>query len=133
MSVPNEKLETLNFNLSKLEEGLLILQDKLSIKVCDLESLEIDPQDFIEQYEQLLDDLEGEFMGMYASYILKECDPVAYSNGLNDYCDSIDISETETYIDIKEEIETLESEIEDQESSIEELEEDIEELENEED
>ena len=125
-------LKSLNASLEVLQTELEGLEDQLSTEVCDLDSLEIDPDDYIEQYEYCLDDLGGEFMGMSASYILKERDPIAYCCGLNNFCDSVDITQTQEYKEIQEEIETLESEIEDLETNIESLEEEIEELENEE-
>jgi len=124
-------LKSLNASLEVSSNELVQLQNKLSGKVCDLDSVEIDQDDFIEQYENCLDECNGEFMGMTASYILKECDPTAYRCGLNDYCDNEDVTETEEYKQIEEEIETLESAIEDLEADIEAIEEEIEELEEE--
>ena len=50
--------------------------------------IEIDPEDYTDQYDDMLDEVEGEFMGMKASYILKEMDSIAYRCGLLDYLDS---------------------------------------------
>jgi|GEM_PF-5322875 len=50
--------------------------------------VESDPDDFIEQYNDMLDETYGDFMDMNASYILKECDPTVYRCGLLDYVDS---------------------------------------------
>lgn len=48
---------------------------------------EIDPDDYIDEYENCLDETYGQFMNMDASYILKKCDPIGYRCGLNDYVD----------------------------------------------
>jgi len=124
-------LKSLNASLKVLNNELIQLQDTLSEKHSALSLVEIDQDDFIEQYENCLDECNGEFMGMTASHVLKECDPTAYRCGLNDYCDNEDVTETEEYQQIEEEIETLESALEDLEADIEAIEEEIEELEEE--
>lgn len=125
-------LKSLNISLESLQAELTDLQSQLESKQTLLSLFEIDPDDYIEDYENCLDECNGEFMGMSASYILKECDPIAYRWGLNDYCDSIDLSTDSEYHGIEEEIEELEEAISNIESEIEEIENDIEELENEE-
>ena len=127
----NTQLKSLNVSLEVLNDELVQLQNTLSEKESTLSSVEIDQDDFIENYEASLDDCNGDFMGMTASYILKNVDPIAYRCGLNDYCDNEDVTETEEYKQIEEEIETLESAIEDLEADIEAIEEEIEELEEE--
>jgi len=56
--------------------------------------VEVDVDDYREQYEEMLDEVYGTFMEMDASYILKECDPTAYRCGLLDYVDSLGIDDT---------------------------------------
>ena len=55
--------------------------------------VEISNDDYVDSYEELLNDTYGDFMNMDAAYILKECDPVAYRCGLNDYVYTLDIEE----------------------------------------
>ena len=120
-------IKSLNANLEVLNTQLLKFQDRLAVKVCDLDSIEIDQDDFIASYESSLDECHGEFMGMTASNILKNTDPTAYRCGLLDYCDCEDVTETEEYITAQDEIEELESEIEELESEIEDAKEALEE------
>ena len=49
--------------------------------------IEVDPEDYTNEYDDMLDDCYGEFMNMNASYILKECDPTAYRCGLLNFVD----------------------------------------------
>ena len=126
-------LNTLEFKLYKLESELDTLQDQLVDKESELSSIELCNDDYENGYAEYLDDCNGEFMGMNASHILKECDPIAYRCGLNDFVDGIDVTECEEYKELEQEIEDIESSIEYLESEIEELTEEIEELENEED
>lgn len=91
----------------------------------EIRGFEVNPDDYIEQYEEMLDECYGNFMGIYsASYTLKCVDVTAYRCGLLDYVDSLDISypsewddELQELIDelhdmIDEEIEVLEGELE---------------------
>ena len=55
--------------------------------------VELNPLDFADSYDDMLDKLHGEFLGIKASFILKECDSIAYDNGLYDYVDSLDLSD----------------------------------------
>ena len=41
----------------------------------------------IEAYDDMLDEVHGEFMGMSAARILRECDPIAYRCGFHDCID----------------------------------------------
>lgn len=41
-----------------------------------------------EAYDNMLDECHGDFLGMAASRILKECDPTAYRCGFSDWADS---------------------------------------------
>ena len=40
-------------------------------------------------YDDMLDEVHGEFMGIAASTILGECDPIAYRVGFHDFADSM--------------------------------------------
>jgi hypothetical protein len=76
-----------------------------------IEKFELDPDDYSDQFDELLDE-QGEVkignLGYYPSYILKNCDPIAYRCGLNDFIDCIDIEDIEEYKDLVEELEELE-------------------------
>ena len=93
-----------------------------------IDNFELDPDYYTEQYDDMLDDVHGEFLGMNASYILKEMDPVAYRCGLLDYLDSLD--QDEEKMDNDECLELF-NQLEEIESEIEELEEELAELDNE--
>lgn len=87
-----------------------------------IDTFELYASDFIDAYDEMLDDCYGSFMGMYASRILEECDPIAYSCGLSDYVDGMDIEDSEEYQDYVSQLEELESELEDLENELEDLE-----------
>jgi hypothetical protein len=76
-----------------------------------IENFELDSDDYEEQFDEFLDE-QGEVkigsLGYYPSEILKKCDPIAYSCGLNEFVDSIDIEDTEEYKNLVEELEELE-------------------------
>lgn len=79
-----------------------------------MENIEIDPENYADQFDETLNDVHGEFMGYCASQILKEVDPIAYRCGLNDYVDSsINKSDTEEYQDLEGDMISLENQIED--------------------
>ena len=40
-------------------------------------------------YDDMLDEVHGDFMGITASTILDECDPIAYRVGFSDFADSM--------------------------------------------
>ena len=68
--------------IAELAQQAKALQDQM-------DSFELNPDDYTETYDQDLDEVNGEFMGMNASYILKEMDPTAYYCGLLDYLDGL--------------------------------------------
>lgn len=59
--------------------------------------VEIDPEDYTDQYEEMFDEIYGEVnIAGYTydtSYALKELDPTAYRCGLLDYVDSLNLIE----------------------------------------
>ena len=88
-----------------------------------IDSFELDPEDYTEQYDEMLDEVHGEFMGMDASYILKKMDPTAYRCGLLDYLDGLDQDEekmnNDECLELIEELEEIKSEIEELEDELE--------------
>lgn len=78
-----------------------------------------------ESYAHILDQLPFYVCRSGASWFaefVKECDNSFYSQSLNDYADSYDVSNLDEYKELESEIEDLESEIFDLESEIEDLE-----------
>lgn len=122
-------LKSLHANLEVLESQLLEAKKDLSSAESTRDAVEIDVDDFEEEYKDSLDDCNGDFMGYPASRILEELDPVAYRCGLNDYCDNKDVEDLQEWIWAKEEVENIENEIEDLEEEIKNLEESIAEFE----
>lgn len=122
-------LKTLHANLEVLEAQLIEAQENLESAESSRDCIEIDVDSFEEEYKDSLDECYGEFHGFNYSRILEELDPTAFRCGLNDYCDSKDVEDTQDWIDANEKVESIESEIEDLESQIEDLEQDIEDLE----
>ena len=88
-----------------------------------IDHFELDPDDYTEQYDQMLDEVHGDFLGMNASYILKETDPTAYRCGLLDYLDSLDQDEekmeNDSCLELFEELEEIKSKIEELEDELE--------------
>ena len=107
--------------IAELTQQAKALQDQI-------DNFELDPDDYAERYDDMLDECHGDFMGMNASYILKGMDPVAYRCGLLDYLDSLD--QDEEKMDNDECLELF-NQLEEIESEIEELEEELAELDNE--
>ena len=129
-----ETIELLQAEIQMKEHAINKLQMQIKDKEAQQNSIECDPDDFADQFDECLDgagSIEVAGCTFYPSQVLKKCDPVAYRCGLNDFADScFDKEETEEYqalqseIDnIQEEIDQLESDIEDLQSQIEEMEE----------
>lgn len=77
----------------------------------EMNKFEADPDDYIKEYDEMLDECYGDFMGSYsASYTLSQVDPTAYRCGLLDYVDSLGISYPSEWDD---ELEDLISELND--------------------
>ncbi len=99
---------------------------KLEIKAkqSEMDSFEIEVSD--SDYDEHLDS-EGEIdvggLTFYPSDIIKNCDPIAYRCGKNDYIDSLDKEDNDDYQDLISEKDDLESELEDLEAELEEAEE----------
>lgn len=95
--------------IAELEQQAKALQNQI-------DSFELDPDDYRYQYDQMLDEVNGKFMGIDASHILKVMDPTAYHCGLLDYLDGLDQDEEKIkkydYAELIEELEEIENEIE---------------------
>ena len=90
-----------------------------------IDGFELNPDDYTEQYDDMLDDVHGEFMGMNASHILKNMDPVAYRCALLDYLDSLDQDEekmdNDECLELFNQLEEIESKIEELEDKLTEM------------
>jgi predicted nucleic acid-binding Zn-ribbon protein len=97
---------------------------ELEAKRKALDNFELDPDDFTDEYDEMLREIEGEIkvcgISFDADRILKELDPTAYRCGLLDYIDNMDITDTEGYKALEGEIEELEDELADLEEQVEE-------------
>ena len=113
------KIQQIEAKIAELTAQAKALQNQI-------DHFELDPDDYVEQYDDMLDYVHGEFLGMDASHILKETDPTAYRCGLLDYLDNLDQDEekmnNDDYAELIEELEEIKSEIEELEDELAELE-----------
>ena len=119
-------IELLRAEVEMKEHEIRKMQAQIADKEKQQDQIEYDPNDFADQFDDMLDEsgtVEAGGYSFYPSRILKELDPVAYSCSLNNYVDSVfDASETDDYKALQDEIDQLQSDIEDLESEIEDLE-----------
>ena len=113
---------------AQIEAKIAELAQPAKALQAQIDSFELDPDDYSDRYDEMLDECHGDFLGMNASQILKNMDPVAYRCGLLDYLDSLD--QDEEKMDNDECLELF-NQLEEIESEIEELEEELAELDNE--
>jgi predicted nucleic acid-binding Zn-ribbon protein len=106
----------------ELEQMIEDLQEQIEQKQDELNNLEIDAEDYEDQYNDMLDECYPELFNMLPSDILRQCDPIAYRCGLVDYVYSIDIRDTNEYQELEQEIEDLEDELSDLEDELSDLE-----------
>ena len=116
------------------EQEIRKMRSMISDKEKQQDQIELDPDDFADQFDDSLDEsipeIEIGCLTYSPSHVLKNVDPVAYRCSLNDYADAVfDASETDDYKALQDEIDQLQSDIEDLESEIEDLENQIEEIE----
>lgn len=92
------------------------IREELEAKRNELKSVELDPDDYTDEYDEMLREVYGEVniagISLDADQVLRKCDPTAYRCGLLDYIDGIDVTDTEGHKAIEEEIEELEDELE---------------------
>ena len=110
---------------AQIEAKIAELEQQAKALQAQIDNFELDPDDYAERYDDMLDECHGEFMGMNASYILKGMDPVAYRCGLLDYLDGLDQDEEKTD---KDECLELFNQLEEIKSEIEELEDELTEM-----
>jgi predicted transcriptional regulator len=110
----------------QIEAKIAELAQQAKALQAQIDNFELDPEYYADQYDEMLDDAHGDFLGMNASSIVKEMDPTAYRCGLLDYLDSLDQDEEKMNND---ECLELFNQLEEIENEIEELEEELAELE----
>jgi predicted nucleic acid-binding Zn-ribbon protein len=107
--------------MEDLQQELNFLQERATDKREEIDNFEIDVDDKEEQFNDMLDECYEELFNMLPSRILKECDPIQYREGLNDYVDSLEVSDEPEYKELEEELEGIEDEIQALQDEIEEL------------
>ena len=96
-------------------ERIIELKKQIKKKQYEIECWESDPDDFIDEYEEYLNEQGDIVIGTLRyspAYVLKQVDSTAYRCGLNDYIDSLELEPKE----LKEELEELEEELEELEN-----------------
>ena len=117
--------ELLHAEVEMKEQEIRKMQSQIADKEKQQSQIELDPDDYEDQFDDMLDEsgtVEAGGYSFYPSRILEELDPVAYRCGLNDFVDSLDVEDSDEYKALQEEIDQLQSDIEDLESEIEDLE-----------
>lgn len=116
----SDHIEELEDVVSDLQSDLQAARNTLSNAEAALENYEPDPDDSDteEAYEQMLDEVHGDFLGMSASRILKECDPTSYRVGMSDWLDSCDKENFQGYKDLEEARDTAQEEVDDLERQL---------------
>lgn len=128
--------------ISKLEKEIQKLEFAVKVNKNDYSDLQLQIDNFepdlTEEYDQMLDEIYSDEVKQITfvclpcpSELLKDCDPIAYRCGYNDFVDSFDLELLEEYSELLEQLENIESNIEDLENEIEEIQEEIEALEDE--
>ena len=119
-------IELLQAEIQMKEHEIRKLQDQIKDKESQQNRIELDPDNYEDQFDDSLDDsIPGIEIGCLTyspSHVLKNVDPIAYRCGLNDFVNSLDVEETDEYKALQEEIDQLQSDIEDLENEIEDLE-----------
>ena len=109
------------------EQEIRKMQALISDKEKQQEQIELDPDDYEDQFDESLDEsipeIEIGCLTYSPSHVLKNVDPVAYLCGLNDFVNSLDVEDSDEY-------KALQSEIDDIQEEIDQLQSDIEDLEN---
>ena len=107
--------------MEELQEELNGLQEQATDKREEINSFEIDGDDKEEQFNYMLDECYPELFGMLPSTIMRECDPIMYREELNNYVNSLEVSDEPEYKELEEELEGIEDEISDLQEQIGEL------------
>ena len=127
-------IELLRAEVEMKEHEIRKMQAMIADKEKQQEQIELDPDDYEDQFDESLDDsipeIEIGCLTYSPSYVLKNVDPTAYRCGLNDFVDSLDVEDSDDYKALQSEIDDIQDEIDQLQSDIEDLENEIEDLEN---
>ena len=95
--------------MSDIKERIAQLED-------EIENFEIDPDDYTDQYDAMLDEYDVNIgsLSYSGSYVLKEIDPTAYRCGLLDFVDSFDLEDDPKYQALLEELEELQEQLDEE-------------------
>ena len=119
-------IELLRAEVEMKEQEIRKMQSQIADKEKQQEQIELDPDDYEDQFDESLDDsipeIEIGCLTYSPSHVLKNVDPTAYRCSLNDFIDSLDVEDSDEYKELQEEIDQLKSDIEDLENEIEDLE-----------
>ena len=119
-------IKLLRAEIEMKEQEIRKMQSLIADKEVQQDQIECDPDDFADQFDEMLDESIPEIkigsLRYSPSHVLKNVDPVAYRCSLNDFVDGMDIEDSEEYKALQDEIDQLQSDIEDQENEIEDLE-----------
>ena len=107
------------------EQEIRKMRALIADKEKQQEQIELDPDDYEDQFDESLDEsipeIEIGCLTYSPSHVLKNVDPVAYRCGLNDFVDQFDVTETDEYKELQEQIDSLADAISDLESELDDL------------
>lgn len=119
-------IELLRAEVEMKEHEIRKMQALIADKEKQQSQIELDPDDYVTQFDESLDEsipeIEIGSLTYPPSHVLKNVDPTAYRCSLNDFVDSLDVEDSDEYKALQDEIDQLKSDIEDLESEIEDLE-----------
>ena len=125
-------IELLRAEVEMKEHEIRKMQALIADKEKQQEQIELDPDNYEDQFDESLDEsipeIEIGCLTYSPSHVLKNVDPTAYRCSLIDFVDSFDVEDSDEYKELQEEIDQLQSDIEDLENEIEDLESEIEDL-----
>lgn len=119
-------IELLRAEVEMKEQEIRKMQALIADKEKQQEQIELDPDDYEDQFDEYLDEsipeIEIGCLTYAPSHVLKNVDSVAYRCGLNDFVDALGVEDSDEYKDLQDEIDSLKDAIDDLESEIEDLE-----------
>lgn len=122
----NNSIELLKSEIEMKEHEIRKMQALIADKEKQQSQIELDPGDYVTQFDESLDEsipeIEIGSLTYSPSHVLKNVDPVAYRCSLNDFVDYLDVEDSDEYKALQDELDQLQSDIEDLENEIEDLE-----------
>ena len=119
-------IELLRAEVEMKEQEIRKMQALIADKEKQQDQIELDPDDYETQFDDMLDEsipeIEIGSLTYSPSHVLKNVDPVAYRCSLNDFVDSLEVEDSDEYEALQEEIDDIQEEIDQLESDIEDLE-----------